>query len=227
MGFILLFFKIALIVSIVLVVKQVKRNKENDIPVYNQTQQREDNTASVATPVYTTPTPSHTPLPATPVPVENTPMTLPFTEISKRITEQTKVVFGQDSTWRWCSVSKDRESVRNGGTGDVLVTNENSITEIKVIPENGDVSFLFVDFKPLPKIKENYSLMAFQWFEENYGKVNAIVSSAVKAKLSEAMIPGDILPKKETWDDISKIIVQESEYTASVADNGILVKIGG
>lgn len=154
------------------------------------------------------------------------PAPIAYTELTKFITDQIKVIFGNNATWRWKS-SDDRDACRQGGFGTIFITTDTSITEAQVIPSKNTVEIRFVNFQPLPELKKNYSLLAFQWFEENFSKINTVVSAAVAAGQNEAVISPDMLPEKGAWDEVAKIISNDSDYAASVSGNGIVVNIGG
>lgn len=73
-------------------------------------------------------------------------------------------------------------------------------------------------------LPENFGLIAFQWVEAHIMELNDCCNEAIAEGLSEYLIPADILPVSDSWEEICKELIRNDIHGAQCCDDGILIE---
>ena len=71
----------------------------------------------------------------------------------------------------------------------------------------------------------DYSMVAFEWVDKNFLRLNGICNEAAAAGKSVVLIPAGVLPAKASWHELCIELKRIGFAEATVSDNGIQVTL--
>jgi len=193
------------------------------------------------------------PLPQLPAPVslpsEKDMRSMTFLVIQNRITQ---ILQGKypDARWIWEN-PRAREDILAGNPVYILLNRAGGYRRGRVVIRNLQVlDVVFEEPKtrnepsdpspspaagstpPIPPtpsqedeaLPENFGLIAFQWVEAHIMELNDCCNESIAEGLSEYLIPADILPVSDSWEEICKELVRNDIHGAQCCDDGILIE---